>query len=147
MQPNHLKLGKDIHRLDNRIRRHLQQTTQSLGLELDAVTGGNGRIIRFLSEHEDRDVLQKDLEDEFGITRSTASRVLRLMEQKGFIERHSVPQDARLKKLVLTARGREISAVMRQNGAAMDARLLSGFTPQEEQLLYSFLDRMLHNLD
>lgn len=43
--------------------------------------------------------------------------------------------------------GREISAVMRQNGAAMDARLLSGFTPQEEQLLYSFLDRMLHNLD
>ena len=147
MQPNHLKLGKDIHRLDNRIRRHLQQTTQSLGLELDAVTGGNGRIIRFLSEHEGRDVFQKDLEDEFGVTRSTASRVLRLMEQKGFIERHSVPQDARLKKLVLTARGREISAVMRQNGAAMDARLLSGFTPQEEQLLYSFLDRMLHNLD
>ena len=74
MQPNHRKLGKDIHRLDNRIRRHIQQTTQSLGLELDAVTGGNGRIIRFLSEHEDRDVFQKDLEDEFGVTRSTASR-------------------------------------------------------------------------
>ena len=75
------KIGIDIHRLDNRIRRCVQRTASQH--EMEAVSGTNGRIIRFLSEHADRDVYQKDLEGEFGITRSTASRVLRLMEQKG----------------------------------------------------------------
>ena len=97
------KIGIDIHRLDNRIRRCVQHTATQH--EMEAVSGTNGHIIRFLSEHTDRDIYQKDLESEFGITRSTASRVLRLMEQKGLVERQSVPQDARLKQLVLTEEG------------------------------------------
>lgn len=145
MQQEHRKLAKDIHRLDNRIRRALQQS--KVHREVEEVTGSNGRIIRFLMEHQDRDIYQKDLESEFGITRSTASRVLRLMEQKGLIERRSVAHDARLKRLVPTERSRALSEAMRQNGMAMDARLLRGFTPEEEATLYRFLDRMLQNLE
>ena len=39
------------------------------------------------------------------ITRSTVTNILQLMERKGYIERRSVPQDARLKQLVLTEEG------------------------------------------
>ena len=136
------KIGIDIHRLDNRIRRCVQRTASQH--EMEAVSGTNGRIIRFLSEHADRDVYQKDLEGEFGITRSTASRVLRLMEQKGLLERQSVPHDARLKKLVLT---RRVLQEMCQTGMTIDARLLRGFSPEEVQTLYGFLDRMFQNLE
>ena len=59
------KIGIDIHRLDNRIRRCVQHTASQH--EMEAVSGTNGRIIRFLSEHTDRDIYQKDLESEFGI--------------------------------------------------------------------------------
>ena len=59
------KIGIDIHRLDNRIRRCVQHTATQH--EMEAVSGTNGRIIRFLSEHTDRDIYQKDLESEFGI--------------------------------------------------------------------------------
>ena len=59
------KIGIDIHRLDNRIRRCVQRTATQH--EMEAVSGTNGRIIRFLSEHTDRDIYQKDLESEFGI--------------------------------------------------------------------------------
>ena len=38
-------------------------------------------------------------------TRSTVTNILQLMERKGYIERRSVPQDARLKQLVLTEEG------------------------------------------
>ena len=100
-----------------------------------------------MSEHADRDVYQKDLESEFGITRSTASRVLRLMEQKGLVERQSVPHDARLKKLLLTERSRKLVQQMCQTGTTVDTRLLSGFSPQEVQTLYGFLDRMFQNLE
>ena len=139
------KIGIDIHRLDNRIRRCVQHTATQH--EMEAVSGTNGRIIRFLSEHTDRDIYQKDLESEFGITRSTASRVLRLMEQKGLVERQSVPQDARLKKLVLTERSRRLVQEMCQTGMTIDTRLLRGSSPDEVQTLYGFLDRMFRNLE
>ena len=139
------KIGIDIHRLDNRIRRYVQRSVTQY--EMEAVSGTNGRIVRFLSEHADRDVYQKDLESEFGITRSTASRVLRLMEQKGLVERQSVPHDARLKKLLLTERSRKLEQHMCQTGTTVDTRLLSGFSPQEVQTLYGFLDRMFQNLE
>ena len=116
------KIGIDIHRLDNRIRRCVQRTASQH--EMEAVSGTNGRIIRFLSEHADRDVYQKDLEGEFGITRSTASRVLRLME-----------------------RSRCVLQEMCQTGMTIDARLLRGFSPEEVQTLYGFLDRMFQNLE
>ena len=139
------KIGIDIPRLDNRIRRYVQRSVTQY--EMEAVSGTNGRIVRFLSEHADRDVYQKDLESEFGITRSTASRVLRLMEQKGLVERQSVPHDARLKKVMLTERSRRLVQQMCQTGTTVDTRLLSGFSPQEVQTLYGFLDRMFQNLE
>jgi len=139
---NHL--AKELHRLDIGVGRVLCQSLSGCGME--EVSGTNGRIIRFLSDHEDNDVYQRDLEKEFGITRSTASRVLMLMEQKGLIERHSVKKDARLKKLVLTEKSRAISASFIGNGRRMDQLLLEGFSPEETGLLFSFLDRMLENV-
>ena len=72
------QLGKLIHRIDVNVGRILCQKILQDGME--DVSGTNGRIIRFLSDHENEDVYQRDLEREFGITRSTASRVLTLME-------------------------------------------------------------------
>ena len=139
------KIGIDIHRLDNRIRRCVCRAVAQH--EIEAVSGSNGRIIRFLSEHADRDIYQKDLEEAFGITRSTASRVLRLMEQKGLVERRSVAHDAGLKKLVLTERSRALLEEMCQTGSSVDEQLMRGFTAGEIQMLYDFLDRMFKNLE
>ena len=141
----HRKLGKEIRRLDNLIMRQIHRETSPA--ESLVVSSNNGRILRFLSEHQDREIYQKDLEEEFGITRSTASRVLGLMEQNGLICRESVPHDARLKKLVLTDQSRQMNETMCQRGKAMDARLLRGFTPDEERQLYAFLDRVRQNIE
>ncbi|MDD3335486.1 MAG: MarR family transcriptional regulator [Eubacteriales bacterium] len=138
-------VGKEIHRLSNRIKRSMDSTDAHGRIE--AVTGSNGWIIRFLSEREEQAVYQKDLENEFGITRSTASKVIRLMEQKGLVTRESVAHDARLKRLRLTDKSRELSMEMHRLGDAMDHRLLMGFTQEEEAQLYRFLDRMMENLE
>lgn len=140
----HRKLAKEIHRLDVGIGRCLQHSGDLC--HTDEVSCTNARIIRFLTEREDRDIYQRDLEKEFGITRSTASRVLLLMEQKGMVERHSVPSDARLKKLVLTQKSRCISERMMTMGREVDQKLLSGFTEEETAQLFTFLDRMMDNL-
>ena len=59
----------------------------------------------FRKLNRDTPVFQRDIEREFSITRSTVTNILQLMERKGYIERRSVPQDARLKQLVLTEEG------------------------------------------
>lgn len=139
------RIGREIHRLSNRIRRRME-VKHSSWQELD-ITANNVRIICYLYDHQSQDIYQKDLEATFGITRSTASKVLQLMEQKGLILRLPVSQDARLKKLVLTDWALELHQQLRQNADEMDESLLAGFTPEEEKQLLSYLDRMLHNLD
>lgn len=144
MKKQHDQLGKLIHRIDVNVGRILCQKILQDGME--DVSGTNGRIIRFLSDHENEDVYQRDLEREFGITRSTASRVLTLMEHKGLIIRSGVTHDARLKKLTLTEKAQGYSDVMRRNAREVNARLLKGFTAEETEQLCAYLDRLQENL-
>jgi len=140
----HTGLGKELHRLDISIGRSLYQSLIASGLE--ELSGTNGRIIRFLSEHENADVYQRDLEKEFGITRSTASRVITLMAEKGLVTRTGVGHDARLKKLALTDKARSFSDLMRSHCEQMDQKLLSGFTEEETRLLYAMIERLQKNV-
>lgn len=144
MKKQNDQLGRMLHRIDVTVGRELCQRILQNGME--DVSGTNGRIIRFLADHENEDVYQRDLEREFGITRSTASRVLSLMEQKDLIIRSGVAHDARLKKLTLTEKAQGYSDVMRRNAREMNVRLLKGFTEEETQQLYAYLERLQENL-
>ena len=92
-----------IRRVDNLIFRKINQFARENGVE--QATPMHGWIIEYLYRHRNTPVFQRDIEREVSITRSTVTNILQLMERKGYIERRSVPQDARLKQLVLTEEG------------------------------------------
>lgn len=140
------RIGPSIHRLDKLIGRYLFQQANQLGLE-DELTSTNARILRYLHLNQGHEIYQKDVEREFGITRSTASRVLALMEQKGFIARQDVEHDGRLKKLLLTDKSRRLGVMMQQNGEATEARLTKGFSDEEREALLGFLERLRKNIE
>ena len=94
-----------IRRVDNLIFRKINQFARENGVE--QATPMHGWIIEYLYRHRDAAVFQRDIEREFSITRSTVTNILQLMERKGYITRRSVEQDARLKQLVLTEKGRQ----------------------------------------
>lgn len=109
-------IGNAIRVLSNMIHREI---TNSPGMKLvERVTGTNAWIIGYIAQQGENDVFQRDLEQKFGITRSTASKVVNLMVQKGLIVREKVPGDARLKKLMLTNRSREMLDMMVRNSRA-----------------------------
>jgi len=137
-------IGSELWALSNMIRRYFDCATHRK--EIEAITGNNGRIIRFLADNAERDVYQKNLEEEFAITRSTASKVLRLMEQKGLVTREAVAQDARLKKIALTKKAWEIYGIMRGDKEKMEQRLVRGFSEQELKSLYAYIQRMKNNI-
>ena len=91
-----------MRRVNNLIFRKINQFHREN--EVEDVTPMHEWILSYLFWHRDEPVYQRDIEREFSITRSTVTNILQLMERKGYIERQSVPQDARLKRLVLTER-------------------------------------------
>ena len=93
-----------LRRVNNLIFRKITALSRANGVEQG--TPMHGWIVQYLYNNQDRPVFQRDIERDFSITRSTVTNILQLMERKGYIERQSVPQDARLKMLVLTEKGR-----------------------------------------
>ena len=111
------------------------------------MTGTNGWIIAYIDRNSDKPVYQRDLEREFGITRSTASKVVILMEKKGFISHEAAEHDARLKRLVLTERSREIVSMMDADAKKTEKKLTAGFSDGELAALRGYLDRMIENME
>ncbi len=116
--------------------------------KVDAATGSNGWILRFLAEAEKdgRDIYQKDIEQKFCITRSTVSKVLSLMEQKGLIERQSVRGDARLKKITITDKARELHDIMIGDGLMLENIIQKNLTEEEIKTFCAITKKIKANL-
>jgi DNA-binding MarR family transcriptional regulator len=68
------------------------------------------------------------------------------MEKKGLVIRQSVPQDARLKKIVLTPKALEVHEMVQQDAAHFEGVLTKDFSKEEFELLLSYLERMKKNM-
>lgn len=139
-----IRIGLELRSLNNLIRRYFEFSSHKK--EIETITGNNGWIIGYLADNADREIYQKDIEDHFTITRSTASKVLSLMEQKDLIQRQPVAQDARLKKIVLTEKAKQLKGLMREDGKRMERILLKGFTQEERNTLHGYIRRMKQNI-
>lgn len=139
-----IRVGLELRSLNNLIRRYFEFSSHKK--EIETITGNNGWIIGYLSENAGKEIYQKDIEDHFTITRSTASKVLSLMAQKGLIQREAVAQDARLKKIVLTEKAKKIKGLMCEDAERMERTLVNGFTEEELRTLYGYIQRMKKNI-
>lgn len=139
-------IGVELRRLSNLVCRYFDQ--QSNKKQVDAITGTNGWIIGYIARQEAQGnaVFQRDLEGRFGITRSTASKVVNLMVQKGLIAQVSVPDDRRLKRLTLTARAEELKHLMDEDHQRFEQTLRRGLSEKEIATLFDLLDRLQGNL-
>ena len=110
------------------------------------ISTANGYILFYLHDNKNRDVFQRDFEENFGITRSTASKILSLMEAKELVARKGVTGDARLKKIIITEKGEEMRKNMIAEKNKMEKKLTAGFSPEEIEQLYTYLERMKDNM-
>ena len=137
-------MGRELRVLDNLIKRFIDK--QMNKVQIDRITGSNGWIIGYIREHEGEPVYQKDLECEFNVTRSTASKVVNLMVEKGLIIRESVPGDARLKRLILTSKAKAMEEEMERNRDLVEAQIVKGVSDEELEQFYSYIERIMKNV-
>ena len=141
----HRKLGFEIHRSSRLVKRYMDNDATKL--YVDKMTGTHGWAIGYFYNNKDRDIFQKDFEQQFDIRRSTASNILALMEKNGLITRESVPYDARLKKITLTRKAVEIHHTVESSFEKLEDTLSRGITEEELEVFYRVLDKINSNLE
>lgn len=135
-------IGKEIIVLSNRIKRRMRASSEALGL-----TDTQGRVLQYIwEESEKREVFQKDIEDSFGIRRSSVTEIIQLLERDGLVVRECVPRDARLKKLVLTERAIQIQKVMNGKICELEAEMQKDISQEEKEMLLKLLYKIQKNV-
>ncbi len=114
--------------------------------EKDGTTPYHGRIIGYLYNHRNTDVFQRDIENHFGIRRSTVTKVLQAMESNGLIIRTAVLSDARLKKLTLTEKAVEMHGHFRAEIDSFEEMLSYGLTEKELESFFTVTEKIYNNL-
>lgn len=143
---NKKTIGLEIKTVSNLIKRNIDEIVANSSQH--EITGMQGWFIAYLYDNEKyQDIFQRDLEKEFRIRRSTATGILQLLEKKQYVMRVPVDYDARLKKLVLTQKAKDINERIRSRIDEFDGMLESGLTKEEVELLYELLGKIQKKLE
>ena len=137
-------VGFEVRSLNNLIKRDVERSEI---FNMCRTTGLHGWAIKYFYDNREKDIFQRDFEERFSIRRSTASKMLGLMEKKGLIERQSVSSDARLKKIVLTERAARLHEKITQDILDREKRLLAGVSPEKLEIFYEVIDTIKANLE
>ena len=103
--------------------------------------------IAFLYFRPDQETFQKDVENCFKLRRSTVSSLLNTLEKKNLIQRVSVPQDARLKKLILTEEAKEIGSRIHGLFADLEQYMFQDIPPEDLIVLDRVFTQLQYNLN
>lgn len=103
-------------------------------------------IAKYLHENQHKDIFQKDIEEKFCIRRSTVTSILNLMEKNGMIKRERVECDARLKKILLTEKAKNIHTKIVSEIMDMEDMILKGIDEEELKSFYKTLEKIAKNI-
>lgn len=137
-------LCRKINKVSTKVKREI--TNLKKLHDIDELSGENGRVLGFIYHNKEK-IYQKDIEKEFGITRSTASNTISLLEKKGFLKRNSSEEDQRLKSLVLTEKGINHVKIVSYELSKFDKEIEDNFTDDELNQFISYLEKLEKILD
>ena len=130
-------IGAKVKRISNLMKREIDKL---LG-DKDMITKNQGMILRLLKSSP-TPLYQKDIEQELSIRRSTATKILNIMEQKGLIIREKSTEDARRKKLILTDKGKQLENKNYCKIEEIENKIKENLTKEEQENLLAILNKI-----
>lgn len=144
MKPKKM-FGFELRRLHNLIRTVINKSRPIT--DKPPLTQLQAGIVGYLYHHQEQPVYQKNIEEEFRISRATATNTLQVMEKNGLIIRSCMDRDARLKRIVMTTSALQDHMLVEEHMKMMDQRMLEGLSSAEQEKLFYLLDKVYHNLE
>ena len=126
---------------------HVMKRSSGLPQEVEGLTPMQGHVLKYiLIMTMQKELYQRDIEEEFLIRRPTATGILQLLEKNGFIIREPVKQDARLKKLVPTEKAIGVRQHILGNIRYIEELLSRGIPEEKLSICREVLEQMSANL-
>ena len=134
------RFGRQLHLM-------VQKEAKRCGIEF--MGGPQGQVIRFLDrrEHEQELTLIKDIEQEFKITKSVASNLVKRMVQNGLVELEVSPSDKRAKFVHLTEKSRSQMKQVKSFFERIDRSLLDGVSEEKLAVFEEVMGQLQANVE
>ena len=131
---NYIKYaGHDISKLSNKIRRKMDAFSTK-----ESFSGSQGRVLHFLLAQTE-DVFQKDIEEEYSLRPPTATALLKKMEENGLIFRESLPNDGRMKKIVVTEKALQYKDIVMSDITQLEDELTTDISESDMDIFLKII--------
>lgn len=107
------------------------------------LTGQQGRILFFINCN-DKEIHQNDIENEFHLSKSTVSGLVKRMEKKGVITTTKQHPYAVIK---ITDKGKDIVEHLKQHRNEAREQLTRGFNANEKNTICDLLIKLITNME
>ena len=135
---------KEILREIGMVARALDSISNIEFKEFDLTKGQYLYVVRIF---ENPGIIQEQLIDLIKVDRSTATRAIQKLEANGFIERKDDPVNKKIKRLFPTEKGEMVYPIIKKENEHSDFVALEGFTEEETELAFQFLQRIRKNIE
>ena len=128
---------------------HLMVQKEAKRCGIEFMGGPQGQVIRFLDrrEHEQELTLIKDIEQEFNITKSVASNLVKRMVQNGLVELEVSPSDKRAKFVHLTEKSRSQMKQIKSFFDRVNRSLLDGISEENLAVFEEVMGQLQANVE
>lgn len=104
------------------------------------------QIVKYILEHVDEEVYQKDLEEVLNLRRATVSGVLQTMEKNNFIERVVSQKDTRTKQIILNENAKQIFLKNKEKLDNLEEVIVKNISKKDLDVFFSVLKVMKDNI-
>lgn len=128
----------------NSIARLFDARARASGIFPDSLPHSSRRLMRILAKCEGVSMI--DLVEYTHLSKPTVSLGLKKMEEMGLVKKESDPSDARISKIYLTEKGKELERRNFENLQSIDRHVMRGLSDEEIKTVTEILKKMRNNL-
>lgn len=134
-----------IKELDKKIVRTILK--ENSDINIPPLTSTQIQILKYMIEHQNEDVFQKDLENVLNLRRATVSGVLQTMEKNNLIKREIYENDVRVKKIILNEKTKSIFLKNKQKIDEIEKNIIKNISKKDLDKFTQIIDKLITNLN
>ena len=134
-----------IKELDKKIIRTMLK--ENSDINIPPLTSTQIQILKYMIEHQNEDIYQKDLENILNLRRATVSGVLQTMEKNNLIKREIYENDIRVKKIILNEKTKNIFQKNKQKIDEIEKNITKNISKKDLNDFIKVIDKLITNLN
>jgi len=131
-------VGKIISCIHRYTHIHMHKKMETYGI-------GSGQFFFLIRLYHHEGINQETLAESLSVDKATCARAIKKLEEEGFVQRKRDETDKRAYQILLTEKAKKLKPLIKQTLQEWTINLLKGFTKEEQQQLFNYLERIEYN--